>query len=81
MKYLECQGHQREQKYGALFKTCRLMRVVMATLRGEKIDGAQGQPWARKTPRIRADINPSVAGIAALANAHNITVAAACKWK
>ena len=42
---------------------------------------SQVHPCARTTPRTRAEINASSAGITALADLYNITVATARKWK
>ena len=42
---------------------------------------SQVHPCARTTPRTRAEINASSAGITALADQYNITVATARKWK
>lgn len=42
---------------------------------------SQVHPCARTTPRTRAEINASPAGVTALADMYNITVATARKWK
>ena len=42
---------------------------------------SQVHPCARTTPRTRAEINASPAGITALADLYNITAATARKWK
>jgi hypothetical protein len=42
---------------------------------------SQVHPCARTTPRTRAEINASPAGVAALADLYNITPATARKWK
>ena len=42
---------------------------------------SQVHPLARTTPRVRAEIRNSNAGVTALADLYNISVATARKWK